>query len=190
MDSVIYRNGSLIPSRNEKRVRGVRWSKSWRNLALKTSLLPEEKIFAWKMIQDMLHVGQRMHGRISKNCKKVLENRIICNQEESLLHRLIMCRTVHGSANTLKYIIEEFIGRDVNWKEITTLSFTCRKQSTLKVSIWFIVKGLHMLFRCSHSTSDDLITEILSEIRVNLTNHFIVGSREEMMRLGTILELH
>ena len=34
LNKIIYKNMSLIPSRNERRVRGVRWRSTWRNLRI------------------------------------------------------------------------------------------------------------------------------------------------------------
>ena len=57
------RNGSYIPSRNEKRVDGIKWKASWYNVSSVRGLSPEEKCFAWKITQDMLDVGVRKHKK-------------------------------------------------------------------------------------------------------------------------------
>ena len=75
LEKVIYKNMSLIPSRNEKRVRGVKWKATWRNLEILRGLNIEEKCFAWKLTQDLVEVGQRRHrAGAQKNCKRQLEN--------------------------------------------------------------------------------------------------------------------
>ena len=61
LQEIISKNGSFIPSRNEKRSLGVKWSISWKNMSLVRGLNPEERCFVWKLIQDMIPVGARIH---------------------------------------------------------------------------------------------------------------------------------
>ena len=64
-----HRNGSLIPSRSEKRSKNVKWGIVYKNLKLLRGVTPEEKCFAWKLSQDMLPVGARIHRRnAEKRC--------------------------------------------------------------------------------------------------------------------------
>ena len=104
-------------------------------------------------------------------------------------HRLISCQTVSESAEFIKCTLQRIIRREVIWKEILSLSYTCRNQRTLKMSIWFVVRGLHMIFSSSHSNKDDLISEMLAEIRANDSLNIFMGCKEETYRLQTILEL-
>ena len=60
---LIFKNGSLVPSRNEKKQEGTKWSLVWKNLKILKGLSAEEKCFAWKLTQDMLPVGLRIHRR-------------------------------------------------------------------------------------------------------------------------------
>ena len=52
----IYRNGSLIPSRNEKKSFNVKWSLAWKNLNQMRGLTAKEKCFTWKLQQDLLQI--------------------------------------------------------------------------------------------------------------------------------------
>ena len=63
IETITHKNGSLIPSRSERRSRGIRWKVSWRNLGRMKGLNPEEREFGWKMCQDMLEVGDRLHRK-------------------------------------------------------------------------------------------------------------------------------
>ena len=100
LEKVIMRNGSYIPSRNEKRVDGIKWKASWYNVSSVRGLSPEEKCFAWKITQDMLDVGVRKHKKDSiKDCKRMVDNRKICGNLEILKHRLIECKNVEDAYN-------------------------------------------------------------------------------------------
>ena len=68
LEKTVKKNGSLIPSRNEKRTRGVKWKVTWRNLTLLRNVNPYEKCFGWKMTQDLVEVGARLHrnGAVSE----------------------------------------------------------------------------------------------------------------------------
>ena len=66
MREVLEKNGSLIPSRNEKKVSGIKWKVVWKNLNLLKGITASERVFAWKCTQDMLEVGDRIHR---KKCK-------------------------------------------------------------------------------------------------------------------------
>ena len=62
MLKVVYeKNGSVIPSRNEKKLRGIKWSNTWKNLEKTKGLNAGEKEFLWKLSQDMLLIGGRIH---------------------------------------------------------------------------------------------------------------------------------
>ena len=66
LEKVVQKNGSLIPSRNEKKINGIKWKVVWKNQALLKGVTAEEKCFAWKMSQDMLEVGNRIHRKNAK----------------------------------------------------------------------------------------------------------------------------
>ena len=61
MSDYLVKNNSIIPSRNEKRVRGIRWSVAWCNWSKSRGVDAQEKEFAWKLQQDMLPTGSRLH---------------------------------------------------------------------------------------------------------------------------------
>ena len=61
IEGIISKNNSVIPSRSERRIDGVRWSTAWKNLHGLRGLNAEEYVFAWKLQQDMLLIGSRLH---------------------------------------------------------------------------------------------------------------------------------
>ena len=46
MGKVIQKNGSLIPSRNEKKTNGIKWKVVWKNISLLKGISAEENCFA------------------------------------------------------------------------------------------------------------------------------------------------
>ena len=62
-ESTICRNNSVIPSRSEKRVENIKWSNAWQNWRELRGVDAQERIFAWKIQQDLLPLGSRLHQR-------------------------------------------------------------------------------------------------------------------------------
>ena len=108
----------------------------------------------------------------------------ICNELESLQHRLFNCQSIKPATYSVKSILELFVAREISENQMLTLSFTHRKKSTRFVAVWFVIKALHLIFRSSHLKSEEILSEMLSEISQNLS---IIGSRSEMGRLANII---
>ena len=65
----IEKYGSLIQSRNEERQVGIRWRHVWKNLRNTNGINAVEKDSAWKLTQDMLPIGRRIHRiNVEKRC--------------------------------------------------------------------------------------------------------------------------
>ena len=95
IQEVTCRNGSLIPSRNEKRTIHVKWGIVWKNLKLLKGLTPEEKTFSWKVTQDMLPVGTRIHrNNAERRCLIDLSDGSICQELQNLEHAFRPCSMV------------------------------------------------------------------------------------------------
>ena len=89
------KNGSIIPSRNEKRSTNIRWSNTWRNLQKVRGLNAYEKEFAWKMTQGMLCIGRRIHrANVEKECKNIIGNGGLCKEIPDLMHTFVTCNGV------------------------------------------------------------------------------------------------
>ena len=189
LEKLIEKNGSLIPSRNEKRIRCVQWKNSWKNLSLLRGVGVEERTFAWKMSQDMLDVGSRIHRKGAiKECKKELDRGgtgVACNQIETLKHRPLNCETVNGCYVGLKRKMAELLGRGIEDDEIICLCFNHRNKHRLQVVIWAVVKILYQLFIREKADLGSLWNFICDEIQWNITQNIIVGSKIEMIRLRT-----
>ena len=57
IEDQLFKNNSIIPSRSERKVDGVKWSIAWTNWKELRGVSAEEKIFVWKVQQDMLLIG-------------------------------------------------------------------------------------------------------------------------------------
>ena len=52
----------------------------------------EEKCFAWKIAQDMLEVGNRIHRKnANRNCQRVKANGEKCDEIEDVYHCVSQC---------------------------------------------------------------------------------------------------
>ena len=187
LEKTIRKNGSLIPSRNEKRNRGVKWKVAWRNLSLLRSLDPHEKCFGWKMTQDLVEVGARLHRKgANKQCSKVNDGRI-CNHIETLEHRLFLCDSMKLMSQATKGVIEWLIGKSVDRKEIVYLNLTHRKKTTLLLCLWFTIKAMVLIFDGKTRSKNLLLSEISKEICWNISQKVVIGSRMEMKILAEYL---
>ena len=188
LENVTMKNNSLIPSRREKRLRGIPWKATWRNMGLLRGLDPQETSFAWKLSQDLVEVGQRMHRRgANKQCLRLLNDGSECRQLESLEHRIFFCSSVVECGWEVKNIISTFIDREVNETEMLCLSFKTRRRDFLQVALWVAVKGMYAIHMNSCPKKDELTEQILVDMNWNLQNH-VIGSRQAMMRMIVIIE--
>ena len=113
------KNGSLIPSRREKKTRGISWKATWKNLTLLRGLGPEEKCFGWKVTQDMVEVGQRMHRKgAQKECQNLVENGEECKEIESVEHRLFLCDAVGECGDAVIHILGSFLHQNVETEKV------------------------------------------------------------------------
>ena len=165
MEKVCFRNGSLIPSRNEKRVACIKWSLTWKNFKLLKGINAEEKVFIWKVIQDMLPIGRRIHRKnAEKRCLIELYDGSKCLVIPDLKHSLIQCEGVKNSFEEVKRIIELFLEKKIDSSQLIFLAFNHRNKRKLKLACWFVVKCLYLM----HNEKLFNKTQLLAEIRRSL----------------------
>ena len=192
LEKLIMRNGSYIPSRNEKRVDGIKWKASWYNVSSVRGLSPEEKCFAWKITQDMLDVGVRKHKKDSiKDCKRMVDNRKICGKLETVKHRLIECKNVEDTYNKCKRILIKFLGKELTDEQILCLSFTHKNPKVKMASVWFAVKFLYEIFLSNTKVDSDsclkLLVDIIQELKWNINNKIMLRRGYEYQSLIQLL---
>ena len=145
MHDVCYRNGSLIPSRAEKRSTGVKWKIAWKNLQQTRGVTAQEKYFQWQVQQDMLPIGERLHRPgAEKRCLSVMENDKVCTQINNRQHVLLSCPSL--GENLVKVILSDFLDRSISDQEILHFSFNHRSKKRLNIAVWFAVKMLCWIY--------------------------------------------
>ena len=186
----VEKNGSLIPSRNKKNTRGVEWNISWKNLQLLTGLDPEQKCFAWKLTQDMVAVGRRIHRKgTDKSCKRTLGNGNVCNLIDTLEHFFFDCAVIRDCGQGIGMVLSLFTGRMINEKQILSLSFNCRQRSKRKLGLWFVINAMKEMFDKKIVSKSFLWKKLLVEINPALSLQLKIGTREDISELKRLLEL-
>ena len=128
MENELYRNNSLIPSRSEKKSDGVKWAVAWKNWHKMRGLNPEEVIFAWKLQQDMLKVGSRLHRQNAERRCLLMIDGDECVEIQTREHVFIDCMGVLDTVDKLKLILSRYLGKGVKDCDLIHLSFNHRNK--------------------------------------------------------------
>ena len=188
LHDVIYRNDSLIPSRNEKRSVNVKWSLAWQNLKLVKGLTAAEQCFAWKVQQDMLPVGNRIHRlNAERSCLTLLENNQLCNEIQTLEHCFARCENVVEVYEDLKSILSEFLERDVTFKEIIHFSFNHRNKKKLLLALWFAVKIMFYIFHEKSNNKTCLFHIFIKKCEWFILTNRKLGSLDQLIKLKDLV---
>ena len=120
----LCRNGtSLIPTRIERRIMGVKWTRTYKNIRNLTHVTPKEKEFAIMLTQDILPVRGRLHRKnADKRCSRKVQNSI-CDNIQDRVHYFITCSAMTNSFEMLKEILNNYLGKRFTNSEILHLSF-------------------------------------------------------------------
>ena len=165
LDKVIMKNGSIIPSRNERRVRGIKWTASWSNLSLLRGFGPEERSFSWKMIQDMLEVGMRTHRKEAvRECRRINGLGQECGEPDTLNHRILHCNNIKESFRELQTIVGCLLGKYIDEKQMICLSFKHRDRRRLQISLWVVVRTLFEVFSLDKISPTELRNIMIKDI--------------------------
>ena len=188
---VTHRNTSLIPSRNEKRAVNVKWGTVWKNFKLRTGLTPEEKCFSWKIVQDMLPVGSRIHRlNAEKRCLVTLSNGNLCQDIQTIEHAFVECPLVKESYDIIIAILTSYLQRPVTCSNLVHFSFNHRRKSRLKCALWFSIKALFSIFYGKCFNKSQLLNDIIKEVDWNLRLNRYVGSLADILDLrSNIVEI-
>ena len=190
LQDMVYCNGSLIPSRREKRSQNIKWSLVWQNVQSLKGLTQEEKCFAWKTSQDMLPVGSRVHRKnAERRCLRVLENGQNCLEIEDLEHRFRRCENVQRVYNGMVEILEAFLGQKVNFNHLIHFAINHRNKKKLVAALWLAVKVMYKIFQEKNRNNGQILREMLKEIDWNINMTRKVGSRSELRTLKEIILL-
>ena len=184
IDSFLTKNRSLIPSRNEKKTDNIKWSVTWKNLKLLTGITAEERMFIWKVTQDMLPVGKRIHRKnAERRCLGKLADGEECQEVQDLYHALSDCKNVEGVFKDMKTIVEDMLEKKLENEKIIFLDFNTRQKSKLKLVLWFVVKCLYYMYLKKIFNKEQLFREIRKELDWNLDLMRVIGSPTYMRLL-------
>ena len=187
LQDIVYKNGSLVPSRNEKRSKNVKWSLVFKNIAKLKGVTAEERAFAWKVSQDMLPVGTRLHRKnIERRCMLVMENNAVCLEAQNLEHLFIKCQGMVDVTKSILNVLEQFLGKSVE-KELIYFSFNHRNKKKLVWAIWFSVKAMYKMYLNKYLNKAQLLAYIIKEVDWNLKRQRNLGSLCEMLRLRAVV---
>ena len=188
-EGIICKNNSIIPSRNEKWVNNVKWRIAWRNWRHLKGMDADEIEFAWKMQQDLLVIGSRIHRQNAE--RRCLAEISVgnCQEIETLKHRFTSCEGVEVFFMKCKNIIEEYLERGVSTDEIIYLSFNHRDKKRLCCALWFAVKAMYKVYQMKYSSKSQILRELVKEIDWNLELNRKIGSFQQMQNIKSIIEM-
>ena len=185
---VTHRNGSLIPSRNEKKSVNMKWGVVFINFKLVKDLNADEKCFLWKITQDMLPVGIRIHRRnAERRCLRLLENDTLCQEIQTLEHAFRSCDLIVEAYNIVVQVLNRFLERPVSFDELIHFSFNHRNKQKLKCGLWFATKMMFKVFHLKCLNKAQLLKDCVKEIDWNLNMSRKIGSVNEMLCLRQIM---
>ena len=98
--------------------------------------MPEEKMLVWELCQDMLPVGIRIHrSTAERRCLTMWENEENCTFVQDRDHCFRTCDVLGRSYLALVNILEKFLDRKVEFKDVLHLNLTHRKLKKILVAI-------------------------------------------------------
>ena len=188
IQEVTHRNLSLIPSRNEKKSPNVKWGVVFKNIKLLKGLNADEKCFVWKITQDLLPVGCRIHRRnAERRCLTLLGNGTLCQDLQTLEHTFRSCERITEVYEVIVQILNRFLGRTISFDDLIHFSFNHRSKQKLKCSLWFATKMMFKVFHLKCLNKAQLLQESVKELDWNLSMNRKIGSVREMMILRLII---
>ena len=157
-------------------------------MALVGGLNAEERCFVWKLIQDMIPVGARIHRiNAEKRCLADLDGGA-CQVEQTLIHCLQLCPGIQELHNSLINILSRFLDREVRSQQLITLSFNQRSKKKLKCALWFAVKMMFLIFQEKIMNKSQMLMRAIKEIDWNLKLCRYVGSNTDMISLRALID--
>ena len=160
-----------------KKSLNVKWSVVWKNLFLVKGLTAEEKCFAWKVSQDMVAVGSRIHRpNAERRCLAVFDNGEVCVEIQTLEHLFVKCKAVESINDCMKWVLETFLDRTVSLEDMIYFSFNHRNKKKLVLALWFSVKMMFKIFQDNCRNKSQLLREIIKSIDWNLAMNRKMGS--------------
>ena len=157
---------SLIPSRIEKKLFGVKWTRSFRNLKSLGTLSAREKEFGFLLCQDLLPVRGRIHrANADKRCLRVFNN-IECQSIQDRIHYFTSCCSIKITFNMFSETICHYLDRKFMDLELLHLSFSVSNKRRTRVGTWFAVKFMFYCYSENLVDFKSIMLRISSDIEV------------------------
>lgn len=171
-----------------KKNEGIKWSVCWRNLKLLRGVNADEKVFAWKVIQDMVPVGRRIHRpNVEKRCLYKLNDDSQRQVIPDLYHALAGCPAVNESFLKVKEITCTYLGRNIDDKTLIHISFNHRDKRKVKVAVWFVVNCRFLIYVNRLFNKTQLLAEMRRILVWNIDLMRNIGSLNEMIILKNLI---
>ena len=169
LEHITHKNNSVIPSRSEKRINSIRWSVAWKNWKMLRGLNAEECEFAWRIQQDLLPIGARMHRpNADRRCNMDLDGNMMCQEIQTRQHLFIECESIRKVFEICRCVVKDIIQKEVTGQEIIHLSFNHRDKKKLRSGLWFAVKIMYMIYIDKSRNHIQLLREMIKELDWNL----------------------
>ena len=160
----------------------------FKNIKLLKGLIADEKCFVWKITQDLLPVGCRIHRRnAERRCLTLLENGTLCQELQTLEHTFKSCERINEVYEAIIQILNRFLSRTVSFDDLIHFSFNHRSKQKLKCSLWFATKMMFRIFHLKCLNKAQLLQECVKELDWNISMNRKIGSVREMMTLRSII---
>ena len=185
----ISNNGNLIPSRIEKKVLNIKWSKTFKNFYNLRFVSASEREFCFKMFQDLVDVKQRIHRKnADPRCLRELKRNVLCSSIQDRQHAFIECRRIKDSIDMLKSILFEFTNRRFNDNDLLYISFGCKSKVLTNLSVWLIVKFMYRIYKKLFE-KNYLLFEMRNEISFLIKEKLMDKYIKELLLLENIIKI-
>ena len=167
-----------------KRLTNIKWGTVWKNFKLLKGLTPIEITFSWKVTQDMLPVGNRIHrNNAERRCLTTLIDGSICQEIQDLKHCFQLCPMVVEIYDAIIVILNSFLGRNVEYRHLISYSFNHRSKQKLRCALWFAIKMMYSVYLRNSLNKEQLLKDMIKELDWNLKLNRKIGSAGEMLKL-------
>ena len=152
-------------------------------------LKAEEYDFAWRVQQDLLPIGSRLHRpNADRRCKVELAGDRICQDIQTIDHLFITCERVKSIFGVCKRITSDILQKEVTDNEILMLGFNHRNKLKLRSVIWFVVKMMYKIYLDKFRNRAQLLKELIKDIDWNIQFNKKSGSKRDYIDIKLCIQ--
>ena len=180
---------SLIPTRIERRLQGVRWTRTFKNIRKLPAVTSKEKQFVFLLSQDILPVRGRIHRKnADKRCLRPIQNGY-CDLIQDRIHFFISCTAISNTFRMFKELVIHFLDKNYSDLEILHLSFSVQNKKATRVAVWFVVKFLFFVFEENMTEFGSILGKIKNDVEYSRCLGIKLYLSREMDLLEEIIDL-